>query len=290
MAAAQITALEKILRKEKPDLVLVQGDTTSALSGALAAYYLKIPIAHIEAGLRTESLFSPWPEEGHRRLIDQLSTYFFAPTASAKKTLLKEGVCSKAIWNVGNSSIDALAFVKKKRKPLIEKQVILVTIHRRENQGAVLEGLCVALKEVALFADDHEIIVFLHPNPAVREVLVANLGGVKNISLKHPLDYISFVRLMLQALFIITDSGGIQEEAPYLGKPLLVLRDKTERIEGVKRGTARLIGTSPDQVIAHCKELLQCKETLISMSKRHSPYGRGKSGKLIAKILEQVLK
>ncbi len=287
----QILELKKIFLKSKPDLVVVQGDTTSAFSGALAAHYLKIPVAHIEAGLRTVDLFSPWPEEAHRRLIDQLASYFFVPTISAMKALIKEGISPEAIWIVGNSSIDVLNLLKDKipDTPLLKKRSIVVTIHRRENQGEILEGICSALKTVANSFRDVEISFFLHPNPHIRETVKQLLQGVENICLRPPSDQKEFFEFMVRAAFIVTDSGGIQEEAPYLGKPLLVVRDKTERPEGVAMGTARLIGTSPEKIVSHCTELLECPEILKSMTKKHSPYGLGNSGSDIASIIEQVL-
>lgn len=287
----QVQKLEKVLLNAHPDLVIVQGDTTSAFSGALAAHYLKIPIAHIEAGLRTKNLFSPWPEEAHRRLIDQLSSYFFVPTAIAKKALLKEGIPPEIIWTVGNTSIDALNLLKAHipKRPQSDKQLIIVTIHRRENQGDVLKGICSALKTVALSIDNVEIAFFLHPNPAVQKIVKSSLNEIKNISIRQPLDHLAFIEFMLKSSFIITDSGGIQEEAPYLGKPLLIARNTTERPESVMLGTARLIGTSPDKIVAHCIELLRCPTTLASMSKIHHPYGLGDSATQIINVLEQVL-
>lgn len=287
--AKQIQEFEKVLVKASPDLVIVQGDTSSAFSGALAAHYLKIPVAHIEAGLRTEKLFSPWPEEAHRRLIDQLTSYFFVPSLLAKEALLKENIPSETIWVVGNSSIDALNLFKEKiAKPFDRvKRSIVVTIHRRENRGHILEGICSALTTVAYSFDDIEIVFFLHP--ANENIVKAHLDGPENIHLLPPVDHLTFLKFMLQSTFIITDSGGIQEEAPSLGKPILVVRDATERPEGIQVGTARLIGTSPDQIVAHCVELLRNPKALLAMTKIHYPYGYGDSGTQITEILEKIL-
>ena len=291
IVAKQIQELERVLLKADPDLVIVQGDTTSAFSGALAAHYLKIPVAHVEAGLRTDNLFAPWPEEMHRRLIDQLTSYFFVPTLAAREALLREEISPKAIWVVGNSSIDALSLLKERipTRSVNGKRSIVVTIHRRENHGDILEGICSALTTVARSVDDVEILFFLHPNPSVQKIVKACLSGVENIHLQQPVDHLTFVEFMAQSAFIITDSGGIQEEGPYLGKPILVVRDTTERPEGLEEGTARLIGTSPDQIVAHCMELLRSPTALASMSKVHHPYGEGNSGSQIATVLEQVL-
>lgn len=289
--AKQIQELEKVLLKTEPDLVIVQGDTSSAFAGALAAHYLKIPIAHVEAGLRTEKLFSPWPEEAHRRLIDQLTSYFFVPTFAAKEALLRENVSNEIIWIVGNSSIDALNLLKEKipRLSANEKRSILVTMHRRENHGNVLKGICRALMKIAQGVDDVEILFFLHPNPAVQNIVKPLLRGIENIRLIQPVDHQTFLDYMACSTFIISDSGGIQEEAPYFGKPILVVRDTTERPEGIEAGTARLIGTQPDQIVVHCMELLRNPKVLAQMSKIQKPYGEGNSGIQVATILERVL-
>lgn len=289
--ALQICQFEKVLKQVLPDLVVVQGDTTSAFVGALAAHYSRIPVAHIEAGLRTEDLFSPWPEESHRRLIDQLSSFYFVPTQEAKRALLKEGMDQEAIWMVGNTAIDALLLLKKKLSLLApsSKKSILVTIHRRENQGKPLRNICEALIVLANRFPEVKICVLLHPNPAVCEVIQKLLGDIENIVLRPPLDHLSFIELMMCSTFILTDSGGIQEEAPYLGKPVLILRETTERPEGIEGGSARLIGTSKEQIISNCEELLTCEESLSAMSQTHMPYGKGDSGAKIVEILEEVM-
>lgn len=288
-SAHMLKEFEKVFSKNRPELVIVQGDTTTAFIAALAAHYSHIPVAHIEAGLRTGSLFSPWPEEGHRRLIDQLSSYFFVPTTVGKKALLKEGISSKNIWVVGNTSIDALRFYKERVSPSDKKQIV-VTVHRRENQGKSLEDICFALKKLTKIFPDLLIIFFLHPNPAIRKPAQKFLKNTPNIELKEPMQHLSFVELLMNSSFIITDSGGIQEEAPAIGKPVLIVRESTERPEGVAAGTARLIGTKSENIIAHCTELLNDPKTLSAMSKIHFPYGDGYASERIVDILCERLK
>jgi UDP-N-acetylglucosamine 2-epimerase (non-hydrolysing) len=291
-AAFMLEKLGSLLTDIKPDLVLVQGDTTTAFAGALAAYYSKIPVGHVEAGLRTDNLFSPWPEEGHRCLIDQLTTYFFAPTPHAFKALLAVGVPSDKIWVVGNTSIDAIRLA---HRPLstdrrAQQRMILVTVHRRENHGEALKEICTALQQVAEQYSDVRIIFFLHPNPAIHLPVKEMLSGLKNIELQEPIDHQSFVRLLDECIFIVSDSGGIQEEAPFMGKPILIPRDTTERPEGVRAGTARLVGTRSDDLLASCKDLLENTDnTLAAMSKVHYPYGDGYAAERIVNILETKL-
>jgi len=290
-AALMLEKLGSLLTDIKPDLVLVQGDTTTAFAGALAAYYSKIPVGHVEAGLRTDNLYSPWPEEGHRCLVDQLTAYFFAPTPQAFNALLAEGVPSDKVWVVGNTSIDAIRLV---RRPLstdrhTQQRMILVTIHRRENHGEALKEICIALQQVAEQFSDVRIIFFLHPNPAIHLPAKEMLSGLKKIELQEPVDHQSFVRLLDECSFIISDSGGIQEEAPFMGKPILIPRDTTERPEGVRAGTARLVGTRSDDLIANCKDLLENDDTLAAMSKVHYPYGDGYAAERIVNILETKL-
>lgn len=280
-----------LLLKIKPDLVIVQGDTTTAFMGALASYYAKIPVAHIEAGLRTHNLLSPWPEEGHRRLIDQLTSYFFAPTEQAFKALQNEGIPSDKIWIVGNTAIDALRLLPKSIKSEREEtlKTILVTIHRRENHGKVLDQICQALMCLANLYTDIKIIFFLHPNPAIHVPIKKKLNNIENIELKHPVDHFSFINLLRDCTFIISDSGGIQEEAPFLGKPILIPRNTTERPEGIYAGTARVVGTQTNDIINACKELLECPEVLLKMSKVHYPYGDGYAAERIVNILVREL-
>lgn len=287
-AAHILEKLGTLLTETKPDLVLVQGDTTTAFTGALAAYYSGIPVAHIEAGLRTGHLYSPWPEEAHRCLIDRLTTYFFAPTMQAQNTLLAEGVSRDKIWVVGNTSIDSIRLVRNSLQAAknLQKRIIVVTIHRRENHGKPLREICTALRLIVEQFFDVHIVLVLHPNPAVHLPVIEMLSGIRNIELREPTDHASFVQLLDACIFIITDSGGIQEEAPFMGKPLLVIRDTTERPEGVQAGTARLVGTKSADIVAGCRELLENDETLTAMSKVHFPYGDGYAAERIVNILE----
>lgn len=280
-----------ILDKSKPDLVLVQGDTTTAFAAALAAFYARIPVAHVEAGLRTGCLDSPWPEEGHRCLIDQLTTYFFAPTQQAKDTLLSEGTSSKKVWIVGNTSIDAIRLAREASHlpPAAKPRMIVVTAHRRENHGNPMKEICLALQEISQQFPNVRILFLLHPNPAVREAVTDMLSGIPRIDLVEPMNHTSFIKLLDESLFVVTDSGGIQEEVSFIGKPVIVVRDTTERIEGVHTGTARLVGTKASNIVACCKELLENKEILNRMSKVHFPYGDGYAAERIINILEREL-
>jgi UDP-N-acetylglucosamine 2-epimerase (non-hydrolysing) len=275
----------------KPDIILVQGDTTTAFIAALAAFYSSIPIAHVEAGLRTGQLSSPWPEEGHRVLIDRLSTYFFAPTEQAKKNLLAEGVSDHKIWVVGNTSIDAIRLAQSFATRKIDHgcRKIAVTVHRRENHGDPLREICTGLRVIAELYSDVRIQFIVHPNPSIAIPVTEMISGVQNIELIEPMDHISFINILEESAFIITDSGGIQEEAPFLGKPVLIVRETTERSECLEAGTARLIGTKAVDIIINCKELLENQDVLTAMSKVHYPFGDGYAGERIARILEAEL-
>ena len=292
IAAHILSGLEEILIKAKPDLVLVQGDTTTAFAATLAAFYSHIPVAHIESGLRTNNLYAPWPEEAHRVLSDKLSTYLFTPTLEAKNNLITEGISPKKIWVVGNTSIDAIRLVHKGLKPsrYTKELSIVVTVHRRENQGRQLIEICKALYVIAKQFPEVKIRFLLHPNPAVRNVVIDKLSKIINIELIEPKNHISFVQLLDSCSFIMTDSGGLQEEAPFLGKPVLVLRDTTERVESLQAGTARLIGTEASNIIDSCKELLKKPDVIKTMSKKHYPYGDGYAAKRIVDILATKLK
>lgn len=290
-AAHILNQFASILIESKPDLILVQGDTTTAFVATLSAFYSRIPVAHIEAGLRTDDLYSPWPEEGHRCLIDRLATYFFAPTEKAKDRLLSEAVSADKIWVVGNTSIDAIRLARKSLNSSdnLKSHTIIVTVHRRENHGEPMKEICHALRCISQRFSDVRILFFLHPNPAVHKPAIDLLSGVANIDLIKPTDHASFVQLLDESLFVITDSGGIQEEAPFMGKPVVVIRDTTERPEGIEAGTARLVGTKSSDIIACCMQLLENKETLDAMSKKHFPYGDGYAAEKIVNILEREL-
>lgn len=290
-SAQMLLKFQAVFPKSAPDLVIVQGDTTSAFVAALSAHYANIPVAHVEAGLRTNNLFAPWPEESHRRMIDQISSYCFVPTDKGRETLLGEGISKDKIWMVGNTAIDALSFYQEedKREQYQKKQSIVVTIHRRENHGKPLLDICQALRRLCSSFPELEISFFLHPNPEVRKTVKEALNGIHNIKLRAPCDHFSFITFIKNASFILTDSGGIQEEAPYLGIPVLIARSTTERPEGIAAQTARLVGTCPETIVTHCTELLESTALLESMSKVHYPYGRGDSGKQIISRLSEAL-
>jgi UDP-N-acetylglucosamine 2-epimerase (non-hydrolysing) len=290
-----------IIDKHRPDLIFVQGDTTTAFLASLAGYYKKVKIAHVEAGLRSYDKYSPFPEEVHRKLIDHLADYYFAATKSAKQNLLKEGI-KKNVWVVGNTVIDALYLGLKtienesEKKYLdyfkfidFSKKLILVTTHRRENFGQPLKNIAEALKIIAAKYKNIEIIFPVHPNPNVKTPIYNILDKVPNIHLVNPLDYPHLIWIMNKSYFIMTDSGGIQEEAPSLGKPVLVLRIVTERTEGIKAGSAKLVGTDKNKIVSSVKNLLINKQTHQKMSKALNPYGNGKSCKKIVRIIQKII-
>lgn len=295
-----LRGIEPILSKFCPDIVLVHGDTTTTMAAGLASYYQKIPVGHIEAGLRTGNIYSPWPEEMNRHLTGAISHYHFAPTENAKKNLLAEGILAERILVTGNTVIDALLGVVEelrdneilrneldKRFSFLDssKRLVLVTGHRRENFGAGFEGICAALKHLSDEQNDVEIIYPVHLNPRVREPVHRILGGAAAIHLIEPLDYLAFVYLMNRAYLILTDSGGVQEEAPSLGKPVLVMRDTTERPEAVDAGTVRLVGTDTRTIVREVSELLCDRHAYKVMSEAHNPYGDGKAAGRIVKCL-----
>jgi UDP-N-acetylglucosamine 2-epimerase (non-hydrolysing) len=291
-----LTGLREVLNNYKPDIVIVHGDTTTTLSAALAAFYERIPVCHIEAGLRTGNMYSPWPEEMNRRLTSVITTLHFAPTEQAKRNLISEGVKTEQISITGNTVIDALQHVVaqlnqnpelnrqyNKQFPFIDptKRLILVTGHRRENFGNGFENICLALKSLAAH-NSVQIIYPVHLNPNVREPVKRILAMEPNIHLIEPLDYLPFVYLMKKAYLILTDSGGIQEEAPSLGKPVLVMRDTTERPEGINAGTVRLVGTDQKRIEAEVIRLLDDYGDYQKMATATNPYGDGKAAQRIA--------
>ncbi|RCX14327.1 UDP-N-acetylglucosamine 2-epimerase [Anaerobacterium chartisolvens] len=290
-----IEGLNGIFADEKPDIVLVHGDTTTTFAGSLAAFYNKIPVGHVEAGLRTFDKYSPYPEEMNRKLTGALADMHFAPTGKSRQNLLNENIPKDKIYVTGNTAIDALkAIVTDKRGlsgtglPQIDypgARVIVVTAHRRENLGEPLKSICRALRVIAdKYADVH-IIYPVHLNPAVQNVAREILGGHERIHLIDPPDYQEFAALMNKSCFIMTDSGGVQEEAPSLGKPVLVLRNETERPEGISAGTLKLAGTDEDRIIALAGELLEDASIYGMMSKAVNPYGDGQACKRIAQAL-----
>lgn len=297
-----LEGLKNLFNNFKPDLVLVHGDTTTTFASSLACFYHKIKIGHIEAGLRTHNIYSPWPEEGNRKLTGVLSNVHFAPTKNAKENLLKEGFDSATIFVTGNTVIDALYFViekiendKKIKDNLLSKfkyldfnkKIILVTGHRRENFGQGFENICSAISCIARNHQDVQIVYPMHLNPNVREPVKKHLSNIENIFLIDPLDYLPFVYLMNKSYLILTDSGGIQEEAPSLGKPVIVMRDTTERPEAVEAGTVILTGTNNKSIISNVDILLKNNRIYSKMSALHNPYGDGKACKRIIKIINE---
>lgn len=288
-----LMGLDKVLSAAKPDVVLVHGDTTTTFAGALAAYYHQIEVGHVEAGLRTQNKFSPYPEEMNRRLTGALADLNFAPTPTAKDNLLREGVDPDKIFVTGNTVIDALLqtvradfkFDDELSRVDFDKRIILVTTHRRENLGEPLRHVYKALKSLIEEFPDVEIVFPVHKNPKVREVVNEELGGLERVCLTDPLDYEPFANLIGRATLILTDSGGVQEEAPALGKPVLVLRDTTERPEAVDAGTVKLIGTNEAAVYGAAKELLTDAAAYRRMAEARSPYGDGHAAERIVKAL-----
>lgn len=297
--ARMLTGVSALLDRRRPDLVLVHGDTSTTFATALAAFYSRIPVWHVEAGLRTGDMQAPWPEEANRRLTAPLSACHFAPTERARQNLLDEGVEGDIIHVTGNTVIDALlqvvgrlehdptlrdAVASQLPSPETGKHLILVTGHRRENFGAGFEGLCSGLRKLAL-RDDTDIYYPVHLNPSVQEPVNRILGDLASVHLLPPLDYLPFVEMMRRSSLIITDSGGIQEEAPSLGKPVLVMRDTTERPEAVESGTVRLVGTDADRIYSEASRLLDDPQAYERMARAHNPYGDGQAARRIAEVV-----
>lgn len=283
-----LQGLEGVIKEAKPDIVLAQGDTTTVLAASLAAAYAQVAFGHVEAGLRTDNKFDPFPEELNRRLTTQVTDLHFAPTDQSKANLLREGVSESAIYLTGNTVIDALLQVTnggKKVQDESDARMILVTTHRRENLGAPLENIVGALSDILTKFPDTRIVYPMHKNPAVREIVRRELGDNARVELIEPLDYLPFVRAMERAHLILTDSGGVQEEAPALGIPVLVLRRTTERPEGVTAGTANLIGTERADIVAAASQLLGDEKAYAAMSHAANPYGDGKAGERIAQAI-----
>lgn len=303
LTARLVGKLDTYLATEKPDVVLVQGDTTTVLAGALAAFYHKIPIGHVEAGLRTGNLYSPWPEEANRVLTTRLARWHFAPTEESKLNLIKEGIPSGNIFVTGNTVIDALHWAQeivRERKPVIPglppdileglAKLVLITGHRRENFGEGFEQICRAIARCAADFPDVHFVYPVHLNPHVQEPVSRILGHLvgKNVHLIKPLGYLEFVALMSRATFVLTDSGGVQEEAPSIGKPVLVMRDTTERPEAVEAGGVRLVGADAAKICAGVQELLTNGTVFAAMAKARSPYGDGYAAERIAEIVSRA--
>ena len=299
-----LIGLREVLKKEKPDMVLVHGDTTTSFAAALSAFYAEVPVGHVEAGLRTYDLANPYPEEANRQLTSRLTTLHFAPTELAKQNLINEQVPNERIIVTGNTVIDSLFMTKKKLHSeefdleLIAKQLgglteqpnplLLVTGHRRENFGEGFLNICEAIKSIALKNKELRIVYPVHLNPNVREPVFSILKNLDNVFLIDPLDYLPFVYLLDQSTLVLTDSGGIQEEAPSLGKPVLVMRNTTERPEAINAGTVILVGTNKETIIEKTQRLLEDKEFYNSMAKAHNPYGDGKAaGRIVNRLLQE---
>ena len=283
--------LKTILEKERPDVVLVHGDTTSSFAAALACFYLQIPVGHIEAGLRTHDIYSPWPEEFNRQAVDIVSEYYFAPTEASKKNLLNEGKANSRIWVTGNTGIDALRTTVRDgySHPELEwandSRLILITAHRRENLGEPMHRMFRAIRHVMEEHPDTKAIYPIHMNPKVRKAAHEELDGFSRLQIIDPLDVLDFHNFLAASYLILTDSGGIQEEAPSLGKPVLVMRDTTERPEGVSAGTLLLVGTEEEMIYREFSRLLSDRDEYAAMSKASNPYGDGCASQRIANVL-----
>jgi UDP-N-acetylglucosamine 2-epimerase (non-hydrolysing) len=308
VTAQVLTLLTPVLRDFRPDLLLVQGDTATTMAGALAAFYLKIAVGHVEAGLRTYNLEAPWPEEMNRQLTTRLATYHFPPTPWARRNLLREGVDPRCLEVTGNTGVDSLLWIRERlaqggelRARLTERireqgyplgnrtnRILLVTGHRRENFGRGFEEICLSLREITRRFPDVDVVYPVHLNPNVRAPVFAALQGAQNVYLLEPLDYPEFVLLMQSSHLLLTDSGGIQEEAPSLGKPVLVMRDHTERPEGVRAGTVRLVGSESRRIVPAVAELLAKPRLHRRMSRAHNPYGDGLASRRIRDFLRRV--
>ena len=298
LTARALVEIGKVLDDERPDWVVVQGDTTTVMAGAIAAYYRRIPVCHVEAGLRSGDIYQPWPEEVNRRVVGSFAALHCAPTPTAREALLRENVTADSVHVTGNTVIDALHWVTRRieqdpqlasglgdiEKRFAGRRIVGVTSHRRENFGDGMSSIANAVKKIAL-RDDVGVIFPVHLNPNVRSVMQAALGDLDNVALIEPLDYPHFARLLDICHLMLTDSGGVQEEAPALGKPVLVMRETTERPEGVAAGTARLVGTESDAIVRECMRLLDDEAAYADMARAHNPFGDGASAGRIADLL-----
>jgi UDP-N-acetylglucosamine 2-epimerase (non-hydrolysing) len=307
LTSKAMIALDRYIDDEKPDVTLVQGDTTTVFVASLVSFYHRIAVGHVEAGLRTGNLYSPWPEEGNRVLTSRIAALHFAPTAVSRDNLLKEGIDPKDIIVTGNTVIDALLSTLSRVQmatPIIEglddlllpkkqiQRIVLITGHRRENFGKGFEAICLAIRDLAQRFPDVHYVYPVHLNPNVRIPVMRMLGNhggraLSNVHLISPLAYLPFVFLMSRAMLILTDSGGIQEEAPSIGKPVLVMRDTSERPEAIAAGTAKLVGTSRERIVTEASRLLTDKNAYRQMSRKSNPYGDGKAAK---RIVDEILK
>ena len=303
LSARVMTELDPVFKSFKPDVVLVHGDTLTTLMAGIVSYFFQVPLGHVEAGLRTGNIYSPWPEEGNRKLVGGITHWHFAPTEGAQQNLLVEQVPADRIWVTGNTVIDALLDVREKLQATekqttyrdkfefldTERPMMLVTGHRRESFGGGFERICLALRELASEYPQLQIVYPVHLNPNVQEPVKKYLSDLENVYLLAPQDYEPFVYLMDRSTLILTDSGGIQEEAPSLGKPVLVMRDTTERPEAVAAGTVKLVGTDSQAIIDNVSQLLDDASAYEAMSQAHNPYGDGKACARIIDVLEKDL-
>ena len=304
VTARVLVGMRDVLREATPDVVLVHGDTTTSTAAALAAFYQQIPVGHIEAGLRTHNIYSPWPEEMNRQVTGRIATYNFAPTRLSKQNLMREDVSPDSILVTGNTVIDALLMavdiiatktgmeeqihkeIQEKGYTVGERDYILVTGHRRENFGEGFLHICKAIRELASQYPDIDIVYPVHLNPNVQKPVYELLSGLDNVFLISPLDYLPFIYAMQHSILLLTDSGGVQEEAPSLGKPVLVMRNTTERPEAVEAGTVKLVGTDAETIVGNVVELLRNKELYKRMSETHNPYGDGQACERIVNALK----
>jgi UDP-N-acetylglucosamine 2-epimerase (non-hydrolysing) len=298
LTAALLTGLGRVMDEERPDWVVVQGDTATAMAGAVAAYYRKIPVAHVEAGLRSGDIHHPWPEEVNRKVIGTIAALHCAPTDTAAAALRRENVDPATIHVTGNTVIDALHWITARiaerpelaagladlERRFAGKRILGVTSHRRENFGGGMEAIAEAIRRLAA-RGDVAMIFPVHLNPTVRAVMNERLGGLANVALIEPLDYPHFARLLDIATLMLSDSGGVQEEAPALGKPVLVMRETTERPEGIEAGTAKLVGTDADRIVAEAERLLDDPAAYAAMARAHNPFGDGQSAARIVELL-----
>ena len=294
ITAKILTGLEEIIIKHEPNLIIAQGDTSTTFAASLSAFYHKIPFAHIEAGLRTNNKYDPFPEEMNRRITSLLADVHFAPTEINRDNLIKEGVDPSSIFITGNTVIDALLYIagqdykfedEKLNELIKDKKIILLTTHRRENWGEPMRNICIAVKRIVKDFPEYRVVFPVHKNPIVREVVFPEFEGVDSVYLTEPFDYVPFVHIQKESHLILTDSGGVQEEAPSLGVPVIVLRKTTERPEGVSAGNSKLVGTDPELIYNTVKELTENKEAYEKMSKTANPYGDGNSAKITVKVL-----
>jgi UDP-N-acetylglucosamine 2-epimerase (non-hydrolysing) len=297
LTGALLSGIGSVIDAERPDRVIVQGDTATAFAGALAGYNRQVPVAHVEAGLRSHDIYHPWPEEVNRKLIAAIADLHFAPTASAAASLRREGIAGDRVHCVGNTVVDALLWMRARNRSVppvgpvaaltrrfTGRRIVAVTSHRRENLGIGLAEIAAALRRIAA-REDVAIVFPLHPNPAVRAVFEPAIGGLANVALTEPLAYPQFVALLDACTLVLTDSGGVQEEAPAFGKPVLVMRETTERPEGIAAGTAKLVGVDADRIARKTFRLLDDPEAYAAMARAHQPFGDGHAARRIVEVL-----